>query len=370
MKKITIFALFLGYGGIEKYISDLCKMLHNDYEIEIVSTYKSNIAFDIPKNVKITYLINDISNRKELISSLKQLNIIKFIKEACRSIKILSLKKIVNVKYIKNMKTDYVITTRIFHNKLINKYASNNIIKIASDHNYHNNNIKYINDLKNSISNFDYFICISKKLYNDYKDKFKPKCIYIPNVIEKSNTYSKLSTNRIISVGRLEKVKGYEDAIKTAYELKQNNFDFTWNIVGNGSQKEYLQKLIKEYSLEKNVYLLGFKNQEELKKIYNESDLFVCTSLSESFGIVLLEAMSHKIPCITFETAKGACEIIDNNDLIIENRNIKELSNKILELLNDKNKLINLGEESLNKCNDYYIENVKKEWLKLIGEDK
>ena len=40
MKKITILALHLGFGGVEKYISSLCKMLEEDYQIEIISTYK------------------------------------------------------------------------------------------------------------------------------------------------------------------------------------------------------------------------------------------------------------------------------------------------------------------------------------------
>ena len=45
MKKITILALHLGYGGIERCISNLVNSLCNDYEIEIISTYK---LFDTP----------------------------------------------------------------------------------------------------------------------------------------------------------------------------------------------------------------------------------------------------------------------------------------------------------------------------------
>ena len=42
MKTITILALHLSYGGVEKYISSLCKMLHNDYKIRIISTYNND----------------------------------------------------------------------------------------------------------------------------------------------------------------------------------------------------------------------------------------------------------------------------------------------------------------------------------------
>ena len=46
MKKITILALHLNFGGVEKYISSLCKMLEDDYDIELVVTYKSKPAFE------------------------------------------------------------------------------------------------------------------------------------------------------------------------------------------------------------------------------------------------------------------------------------------------------------------------------------
>ena len=55
MKTITILALHLSYGGVEKYISSLCKMLHNDYKIRIISTYNNDnkTAFEFDKNVEI-----------------------------------------------------------------------------------------------------------------------------------------------------------------------------------------------------------------------------------------------------------------------------------------------------------------------------
>ena len=59
MKKITIFALTLGVGGIEKYTATLCKLLENDYKIEIICTYKvsENPAFPISDKIKITYFL-------------------------------------------------------------------------------------------------------------------------------------------------------------------------------------------------------------------------------------------------------------------------------------------------------------------------
>ena len=56
MKKITIFSLHLGYGGIEKSIVNLANLLSNEYQVEIVSTYKleDTPAFEINEKVKVT----------------------------------------------------------------------------------------------------------------------------------------------------------------------------------------------------------------------------------------------------------------------------------------------------------------------------
>ena len=82
MQKITILALHLDYGGIEKYISYLCKMFENKYDIEIICTYKfqPKPAFEFSNKIKIRYLIeNDLKDLsiKELLKKKEFLKIIK-----------------------------------------------------------------------------------------------------------------------------------------------------------------------------------------------------------------------------------------------------------------------------------------------------
>ena len=68
MKKVTFLALHLGYGGIEKCISTVANHLCNEYEVEIISTYQiyEEPAFLLDPRIKVTYLIHDKPNRKEL----------------------------------------------------------------------------------------------------------------------------------------------------------------------------------------------------------------------------------------------------------------------------------------------------------------
>lgn len=371
MKKVTILALHLGYGGIEQYLSSLCKMIENDYEIEIISTYKvlDEPAFYFNKNIKIKYLIDFGPNTKEVKDSLTKFNPINTIKECSKAAKILYLKYFENIKAIRNIKSDYVITTRIFHNKLVSLFLNKKIVKIATDHNYHNNNFKYINSLIKSCKKFDYFIAVSKTLYNSYKERFKKtKCIYIPNVIDKKpKSASKLENNTLIAVGRLAEEKGFSDLISVFDLVRQHISDVKLHLIGDGYLKDSLNQKVKELKLENNVILHGYLNKKEIEKYMLDSSIYVMTSITESFGLVLIEAMSYGLPCIAFSSAAGACELIDDkNGILIEGRDRYEMARSIIDLLNNKKKREKLGSAGRNICEQYISENVKNEWINIL----
>lgn len=370
--EITIMALHLNYGGVEQYISSLCKMLVDTYKINIITTYKINDkpAFKFDKNIKITYLIDREPNKQELIAAIKEKDFIKIIKEGLKSIKILYLKNKRNITAIKEIDSKYIITTREFHNKLVGHYANGNIIKIATEHNYHNNNNKYIKKVIKSIKGFDYFILVTENLKDFYKNKVKDtKCVYIPNVIEKlPNKSTKLKKNNIINVGRLEKEKAQQELIDIVKEIKKEVKDIKLYLIGDGSLKNNIKEKIKENNLEENIILTGFISKKEMEKYLINSKLFVMTSHTESFGLVLIEAMSYKIPCIAYDSADGAKVLLKNDvGILVKNRDKKQMILKIKELLKDNQKLKEYSEKGYNSCKSYLIENVKKEWLEILN---
>jgi N-acetylglucosaminyldiphosphoundecaprenol N-acetyl-beta-D-mannosaminyltransferase len=90
------------------------------------------------------------------------------------------------------------------------------------------------------------------------------------------------------------------------------------------------------------------------------------TSHTESFGLVLVEAMSYGVPCIAFDSAQGARDLIIHNDLLIENRDKDKMADKIKNLLDDKKTLSKIGEENYEHCNMFLLENVKDKWNDLL----
>lgn len=372
-KKITIMALHLGYGGVEKYISSLCMMLEEDYDIEIISTYdllQGKTAFAFSDKIKIKYLINYGPNKEELIKVIRSGNVIKIIKEGIKSIKILLLKRYRNIKVIKEIDSKYIITTRTFHNKLVGDYANKDIIKIATEHNYHNNDKKYINKVITSIKKFDYFIVVSMALEDYYKDIIgDTKCVYIPNVIDNIPNYYKHSktNNKLISIGRLAYEKGYSDLLDVISIIKKDKEDIKLDIYGDGNLKNRLQEKIERLGLEDNVSLCGFVSQNKIFNLMKNYDIYVMSSYTESFGIVLLEAMSNSLPCVAFDSANGAKEVLKNNNgILIGDRNKEDMAKEIVKLLNNINKRNMISKKGYDNASNYYIWNVKKKWINIL----
>ena len=369
-KKITIFALHLGFGGVEKYLSSLCKMLEENYDIEIISTYKvlDKPAFPFSEKVKITYLIDDKPNKEEFKQAIKNKNIISIFKEGFKSAKILCLKRSRNIKAIRNTYSDYIITTRTFHSRLVGYYAYNNIIKIATEHNFHNNDKKYITKVIDSIRDFDYFVVVSDNLRKFYENKIgKTKCIYIPNVIDSlPDKRSKLTNKNIITIGRLSPEKGQKDLIDVFKIVNKELPKTKLFMVGDGPLKKELENYTKELKLTDKIIFTGFLGNKEKEKYILDSSIFILPSYTESFGLVLIEAMSYGLPCIAFDSSDGAKELLKNNvGILVKDRNKEKMAEEIIKELKNKNGSEH-SEKGYKYCQKYLLDNVKKEWINIL----
>lgn len=372
MKRITILALHLGYGGIEKCISTLANTLCKNYQVNVISTYKlyEKPSFPIDDRVKITYLIPDLSpSKNEFIDSVKHLKFIKGFQLGITNLKVLYLKKKKMIEAIKNCDSDVIISTRDIHNDWLGKYGNPNILKIGWEHNHHNNDKKYINKIIKSVSKLDYFVLVSKELEEFYRQKVKCKTVYIPNTLDYyPKKVSDLEEKRIISVGRLSEEKGYLDLIDVFSLVHQVYPDWKLDIIGDGNQKENIQKKIEEYGLKDFIILHGFQNKEYINQLLQKSSIYVMCSYTESFGIVLLEAFSFGIPCVAFDSARGATEIISNNwdGYLIKDRNKEIMAKKVCELISNPNRRIIMGANGIKKANQYSMDEIRKYWIQII----
>ena len=376
MKKISILSLHLGFGGIEKSVAALANILCTKYEVEIACTYKlyDNSSFYIDPKVKIKYLTDVVPNKKELKDAIKKKNIISIFKEGIKSVSVLRKRKSSMIDYIKNCDSDCIIATRDIYDEWLSIYGKEECLKIGWEHNHHHGNMKYASTIVRSCKNLDYLVLVSdnlRKYYSKEMKKYNCKCVFIPNIVDNMpDELSSVSSKKLVSVGRLSKEKGYMDLLEIFNKLHNIYPDWTLDIVGDGPEKDNMTKYIDDNNLNEFVTLHGFQKKDYIDKLLHEASIYLMTSFTESFGIVLIEAMSHGLPCVAFNSAEGANELINSgeNGYLIKNRNHDAYIKKVIDLIEDKKIRKRIGKAGFEVSKKYESNVVGEKWFQLLGK--
>ena len=212
---------------------------------------------------------------------------------------------------------------------------------------------------KNVYSKFNEVLCVSKTVKEGIENKYgvrNAKVLYNPidrdKILKLSNEEVDINNDsnkiKLISVGRLSEQKGYDRLLRVFNKLNKEGFNIELTLVGSGEKYNELSNYIKENSLESSVSLLGYKHNPY--KYVKSSDLFICSSLSEGFSLVIGEAMAMGIPVVSVD-CPGPNELLGYGTYgkLVKN-NEEELYKGIKELILDndiytkyKNKSIERG---------------------------
>lgn len=377
MKKVSILSLHLGFGGIENCVVNLANMLCGKYEVEIACTYMlyGKPAFNLDSRVKVKYLIDDKKpNRDAFLNSLRHFNIFGSLKEGIYALNTLYLRKKTMIKYITNADYDIIISSRDIFNFLVSKYGREDSLKIAWEHNHYHGDLKYADKIVSSVYNMNYLVLVSQELSDFYESRMKlSKCraIYIPNALEYiPDSRSTLKNKKLISVGRLSPEKGYMDLLKIFKEFSKERRGYTLDIIGDGDERGHLEEYIRKNHLGNKVFLHGFQKKDYIYDKLEQSSIYLMSSYTESFGLVLLEAMSCGVPCISFSSAEGANSIIEDgkNGFIIQNRDIYQYVDKLKLLVDDFDLRVKMGKNAYKDVFKYSKSNIVKYWLNLFSK--
>ncbi len=393
MKKVTILALHLGYDGIAKCIVHLANTLCSKYSVEIVCSYKlyDKPSFPVDERVTIKYLIetrlpvllqeyNTLLKQRKFIKLNKRINeeyitknkTKKLFKDTYAGVSIYNKRAKTMKDYIKWCDSDIIISTKDIFHKWLSEYGSKDSLKIGWEHEHYHGNMKYVRKFISFTKNLDYLVVVSKSLRDFYSDKlkkYKCECLYIPNALDKVlKTGSKLTNKRLICTSNLSYEKGHFDLLRVFKKISED-YDWKLDIIGDGVLKPKLKEFVKDNNIH-NVRFYGFRDRDFVIESLRDSSIYLMCSFTESFGITLIEAMNEGLPCIAFDSAEGAREIIENgyNGYLISDRDISKYVEKVEELINDEKLRKKLGENAKKTASRYDIKYVSKEWLTLLDK--
>ena len=163
------------------------------------------------------------------------------------------------------------------------------------------------------------------------------------------------NTPVIIGVGRLEKQKGFEYLIQAVHILSQSK-KIKLIIVGEGSQRKYLEGLVKSLKMEDFVFLIGWR--DNALKYIKKSSVFVLSSIYEGLPLVVVEAMFCGTPVVVSDCPYGPKETVTNNlnGYIVPSSNSQLLSKAILKILEENIISNRFSENGKKRSMDFVVE--------------
>lgn len=211
---------------------------------------------------------------------------------------------------------------------------------------------------------FDAFIVLSKESLNEWKVK-KGFVIPNPNWITTSDS-PQLNSKKIIVVARHSFEKGLDRLFEIWKKVSVNHPDWTLEIYGNKTPKIDLLTLATELNISSSITF--HKPEKDIVTKYLESSIYVMTSRSEGFPMVLIEAMSCGLPVVAFDCPIGPRAIINNNKngFLIEDGNYSDFISKLYLLIRNSEVRAKMGLSAKESVAKYSVEIIMKQWDDLF----
>jgi len=377
MKIVYIHDSIARIGGLERILADKMNYLAEvyNYEIYLITSSQGGHPYSFPLSSKVKHI--DINTQFHIQYQYK------YPKRLWIKWKVNQMFKNNLLKTIQTINPNIIIGTSYYEAETITKLKCNAKIIIeshcAKSYTGKNDGVK-----RNSIIQLFYRLNLIRYNYiiKKYSDAIvtltqgdaiewgKPHKTYIiPNAITLiSTTCSSCENKKVNAVGRLSYQKGFDILIKVWKQVNLKYPNWKLDIYGEGEQRNDLKQQIKEKGL-KNVITIHPPTPNIYQEMHNSS-IFAFPSRYEGFGLVLIEAMTNGIPCVSFNCPYGPSDIITDGEdaFLVPNGDIQAMADKICYLIENEELRKEMGRKAHQSAMRYAPENIMPMWKKLFNE--
>jgi len=365
--KVAFLLQNLDIGGIERTVVNLLKeLVKYPISLDLVVFEKTGVFLEqVPPSVRIVELSNENRLKRTfplaqylrtekptvLVSQLARFNVIAAIAKilACVPLRL-------------------ILVEQIGFSPLENPIKDNSGERI--------NLLNFLRQL--FYSKFNLVAAVSQGLAKELESDLalKPgtiKVLYNPGVDETLIAKAQAPINHpwlelnqppvVLATGRLTQQKDFATLIKSFALIRKRGVSARLIILGKGNDREKLEDLVSELDLEAEVYLPGFSNNPYA--YMSRSAVFVMSSIFESFGVVLAEALACGCQVVSTDCPCGSSEILESGKYgrLTPVGDVQALANAIEQAINYP-----IDPDSLkSRAQDFSLEKITLEYLKLMN---
>lgn len=377
MKIAYILSSFIAKAGTERILSDKMNYLvkRYGYDITFITYEQGNhpMAFSLDKRIRVI----DLNTR---FFPLYKLNPVRRV--IAKSFQKRKLKsKLHDVLSVVN--PDFVVLTTYDFDKygsiltlpyrfVIESHIC--ITDVRQEFRQHNVILKFFGKYLDSIhfkimNKADALISLTSADKTNWEKHVNIPIFVIPNLVtvypNDISCYSERS-NRIICVGRLTRQKGFDYLIKAWAMISKKYPTWRIDIFGHGDMETTLNRMIIDYKLSDCTRIN--EQSDNIYEEYETSSIFVLSSRYEGFGLVLVEAMSCGVPCISFDCPNGPADLITHGEdgLLVPLGDIEKLAESIEWMITHEEERLRMSNNVRQKAKQYTAEVIMPQWVELF----
>lgn len=208
----------------------------------------------------------------------------------------------------------------------------------------------------------DMLVSLTQRDVSNLK-RHNPTIRVIPNPVTfYPEQEAKLENKIILSVGRMDWLKGYDLMMEVFERFCKKNNDWKLKIIGDGPTKTAIEKLANVKGITNRIIIASATG--DIEKEYMAASLFLMTSRSEGLPMVLLEAQACGLPIIAFDCETGPAEIVNHglDGYLVKPYDFDEMSNRLLELASDPVMRKAFGTAARENVKRFLPEEIIKQW--------
>jgi glycosyltransferase involved in cell wall biosynthesis len=276
------------------------------------------------------------------------------------------------VRWLRSLRADVLVTTRPAFNLLAARLAPRGVVTVGQEH-LHSaaHRPRLAADIRRHYPRLAALTVLTTHDERDYGALLADaptRVARIPNPLPHEPVgVSDQTATTIVAAGRLNTQKGFDLLIAAFAAVARAAPGWDLRIYGSGPMYETLQTQIDELGLAGRVALMG--RTRALGAAMTEASIFALSSRFEGFGMVIVEAMSHGLPVVSFDCPHGPQDIIDDgrDGILVPPEDVDALAAALLELVEDTDRRRRLADAALRRSRDFDVARIGPEFEGLLA---
>jgi glycosyltransferase involved in cell wall biosynthesis len=367
-----------GMGGTIRTVLNLAGYLARDHDVEVISVVRRRRRpfFPIPSGLTVTALDDHTEepgfSRQALRLLLRKIPSV-LVHPQDHSYRASSLwTDVLLARRLRSLREGVLIGTRPALNLIAAELAPPEVVTVGQEHlNFRAYRAALAADISRRYRKLDALAVLTDDDLYTYAEVLPStaRLVCIPNALpELEGGVSALSNPLVVAAGRLTPQKGFDLLIPAFARVVERHPEWKLRIYGGGEKLGKLRRLVWQHELYNHVTLMP--RTQELGRELAKASVFALSSRFEGLPMVLIEAMSKRLPVVSFDCPTGPRQVVAHgrNGLLVPNGDVEAFAAALLDVIEDDDKRRRMGDAALETARRYDLETIGRQWAELLAD--